>query len=69
MIQKCTICGKEFNAQRSTAKYCSDECRAAIKRIKYANREKGIKEKICPICGTHFTPKTAAANQRTCCYS
>lgn len=25
-------------------------------------------EKICPICGKTFHPKTSAANQRQCCY-
>lgn len=27
-----------------------------------------MKEKVCPICGKSFIPKTAAANQRKCCY-
>lgn len=37
--------------------------------MKYANGDKGLKEKKCPICGNSFTPKTAAASQRTCCYN
>ena len=68
MIQICTICGKEFEAQKSTAKYCSNECRNAARRQKYNNPEKVNKEKICPICGNTFSPKTGAANQRICCY-
>ena len=27
MIMKCLQCGNEFDAARSTAKYCSDKCR------------------------------------------
>lgn len=27
MIKRCEICGREYAAQRSTAKYCSDRCR------------------------------------------
>lgn len=27
MIKACAICGAEFVAQRSTAKYCSERCR------------------------------------------
>lgn len=46
-----------------------------MRREKWANRDripkdisyKGV-EKICPICGKHFFPKTAMANQRQCCY-
>lgn len=74
MIVECTICGKKFEAQKSTKKYCSKECMNASRRIKWANREREEKdpfampEKTCPICGTIFRPKNAAANQRTCCY-
>ena len=73
MIVKCIVCGKEFEALRSTKKYCSDDCINAMRRMKWANREKiqkekGVSEKQCPICGQIFKPKSAAANQRTCCY-
>lgn len=68
MIQKCIICNNEFEAQKSTAKYCSNECRNASRRAKYATGEKGLREKVCPICENTFTPKTAAASQRLCCY-
>ena len=27
MIKRCEICGREYAAKRSTAKYCSDRCR------------------------------------------
>ena len=68
MIQKCVICNKEFEAQKSTAKYCSNDCRNAARRAKYTSSEKGMKEKICPICENAFIPKTPAASQRICCY-
>ena len=32
MIKNCEICGREFVAQRSTAKYCSNKCRMMAKR-------------------------------------
>lgn len=33
---QCKQCGKEFGAQRSTAKYCSDKCRNANRPAKVA---------------------------------
>lgn len=75
MEVKCVVCGKVFEAQKSTKKYCSDECKNAMRRARWAeNQQKKerqptiMKEKVCPICGKTFRPKTAAANQRTCCY-
>ena len=47
------------------------------RRMRWANLTKEQKsgqerrlmvERICPICGTSFRPKTGAANQRMCCY-
>lgn len=32
MIKKCIICGAEFVAKRSTAKYCSNICRVTAQR-------------------------------------
>lgn len=32
MIKRCEICGKEFVAQRSTAKFCSPKCRKRNER-------------------------------------
>lgn len=32
MIKKCEICGQEFKAQRSTARYCSATCRSRAAR-------------------------------------
>ena len=72
---KCVVCGKEFEAQKTTKKYCSNECLNAARRQKWAERERAPKDisykgsvKICLICGKEFSPKTAMANQRQCCY-
>ena len=40
MINKCVICGTEFEAIRSTKKYCSVECQNVAKRIKYYETKK-----------------------------
>lgn len=74
----CIICGKEFDAIRSTKKYCSQECSNTARRIRYAEHKPTSKsssekvnncsERACLICGKTFKPKTAAANQRQCCY-
>ena len=50
MIKKtCKYCGAEFEAQRNSAKFCSQKCKKAHKR----NQPKPTK-KICPVCGTEF---------------
>lgn len=76
MINICEMCGKEFEALKSTKKCCSTECYNARRRKQYAQRErfpKNIaykgKEKVCPICNESFYPKTSMANQRICCYN
>lgn len=32
MINKCVVCGKEFEAIKSTKKYCSNDCQNAMRR-------------------------------------
>ena len=72
----CSICGKQFQAQRSTKKYCSKQCENAHRRIRYQEAKEagldphnmGLKEKECLICGKKFVPKTGSANHRLCCY-
>ncbi len=32
MIKRCVICGREYQARRSTAKYCSNRCRLMAQR-------------------------------------
>lgn len=78
MINTCIICGKEFEAIKSTKKYCSQECMNEARKIRYHERKKdpipleqranNCPEKECLLCGKLFKPKTAAANQRSCCY-
>lgn len=76
MINKCVVCGKDFEAIKSTKKYCSKDCEKEMRRIRYAERKDNqiksnkvnMPSKKCLICGATFTPKSAAANQRSCCY-
>lgn len=77
MINKCIVCGKEFEAIKSTKKYCSKECTYKMRRIRWhenhipvprEQRKNNCPKKKCLICGKIFQPKTAAANQRSCCY-
>lgn len=80
MILICQQCGKEMEAKKSTKKYCSQECRNAMRRMQYAEwreenptkpvseREYKGNEKKCVICEQNFIPKNAAANMRQCCY-
>lgn len=78
MINTCVICGKEFEAIKSTKKYCSQACTNEARKIRYHERKKdpipleqranNCPEKECIICGKKFKPKNAAANQRMCCY-
>lgn len=74
MINKCVFCGNEFEAQKSTKKYCSKNCENKMKYIRQKERKEAEKqginynEKECLICGKKFIPKNKNANQRTCCY-
>lgn len=75
VVVKCVVCAKEFEAQKTTKKYCSNECLKAARRQKWAERKRLPKDisykgntKICLICGKEFYPKTAMASQRQCCY-
>ena len=51
MIKICEECGKEFEANRSNAKYCSTECREAFFKELYKVKRK------CKCCGKIFNPK------------
>lgn len=78
MINTCVICGTEFEAIKSTKKYCSQECANEARKIRYHERKQNpiplekrannCPIKNCLLCGQEFKPKTAAANQRLCCY-
>lgn len=71
----CIVCGKKFEAKKSTKKYCSLDCVNAKRRADRITKGRGTKdyngmpEKQCLICQKSFKPKTAASNQRTCCYT
>lgn len=72
MINKCVVCGKEFEAIKSTKKYCSKECNYIMRKKRAEERKNNSSnnnEKTCPICNNIFSPKSAAANQRLCCYN
>lgn len=60
----CQLCGKEFEAKRSDAKYCSSSCRNKSSRL-----NRGLVGKTCLICGEKFSPKTKSANKRKICYN
>ena len=74
MINTCEVCGKEFEAQKSTKKYCCRSCqnKAAWERKKEKEKllAQGIDSDIrqCIICGKDFKPIDKNANQRMCCY-
>lgn len=68
MIVACQVCGKKFEAIKSTKKYCSNDCMNAARRQRRAEGGPSLSGKVCPICGKAFQIKTAAANQRQCCY-
>lgn len=69
MIKKCVVCNKSFECERNTAKYCSRHCENEARKLRILKQQE-MKDvyKVCLICGKEFQPKTAAANQRTCCY-
>lgn len=74
MLVTCVVCGKTFEAQKSTKKYCSNDCMNAARRKRRSEKiasignPDGLLEKICPICGATFKPKSAGASNRMCCY-
>lgn len=60
MVVKCQICNKEFNALRSTRKYC-DKCASTVKKQKDLCNSKRIQQKHqmhytkkCKNCGKEF---------------
>ena len=60
----CQLCGSEFEASRSDAKYCSASCRNKSSRL-----NRGLIGKPCIVCGEKFSPLTKSANKRKYCYS
>ena len=64
MIKNCILCGKEFEALRKDAKYCSHNC-----RNKASRQNRGLIGKPCLICGEKFSLLTKSANKRKVCYN
>lgn len=52
MIKRCEICGREFAAKRSTAKYCSEACK------KRHQRGTAVRP-LAPIAPTFSMPREA----------
>ena len=60
--KNCVCCGKEFEAKRSNAMYCSPSCQQKYYRQQAA--EERSRECVCGYCGKTFT--TARWNARYC---
>lgn len=73
-MKKCKHCGKLFDEKViRRRKYCSRECAYNAKRENIRKREKiksekckTIKERICPICGSHFIPVPSNSRKKYC---
>lgn len=58
MIKICEHCGKEFETDRDTKRFCTRKCKEANKqkRIRKGIRNDNIEyTRICPMCGVEFT--------------
>lgn len=58
MIKYCEYCGKQFETNRETKRFCSRRCKekSKQKRIKQGIRLDNINySRTCPICNTEFT--------------
>lgn len=71
MMRECAICGKPFDSNYPTAKYCSDACkkeayRLWVKNFRDARDAEYAKTLLtCPICGKQF-PKEKGKRQVYC---
>jgi predicted nucleic acid-binding Zn ribbon protein len=65
-IQRCQVCGTEYEAKRTGSKYCSPECRRSQdkenKRINYV----GKREKVCIQCGCELPKYKTKFCSRRC---
>lgn len=50
----CSECGVEFEASRSTAKFCSAKCRVSHGRSKDLVPRGGRVDRVCVVCGEGF---------------
>lgn len=64
MKKTCAICENEFEAARSSNKYCGDDCALAGKRLR--ERRAPLADKMCELegCGKTYAPRKE--NQRYC---
>lgn len=60
-MTKCVVCGKEFEAQKTTTLCCSANCSKKRLRALKALGEHYNKIKICVVCGNEFIPKKSNA--------
>ena len=51
---KCLSCGSLFKPYRPYQKYCSDECRLKVNKVKYRYVLKKTRAKVCIQCGKHY---------------
>lgn len=51
MRKNCISCGREFEAKRSDAKYCSKNCR---QNSSLRKKRGSFSKKTCPVCGKEF---------------
>lgn len=40
VLKECEVCGKEFEAQRKTARFCSNSCRQMAFQVRKASQQK-----------------------------
>lgn len=52
----CFFCGKKFTKNSNIQKFCSKKCYKKFDNLRtlHKNTNSFIKEKVCPICKTHF---------------
>ena len=49
---KCEVCGREFEAKRSDAKYCSAKCRVKAKRLSVTDGELSVTKPALSVTGS-----------------
>ena len=65
-MKVCLICNKEFKPKRSTAMYCTPECKKQAAKIKGAERRGAQIIKDCPVCGKWFEIGKDGAKTKYC---
>ncbi|MQW44389.1 hypothetical protein GHK68_19485 [Sinorhizobium meliloti] len=68
---RCAVCDKPFTAKGATAKYCSDDCHAEIKRLRSreysaANDNVDRTPRPCAECGEVFSTSYGEKNRKFC---